>query len=158
MTASPQRKPPAYVQTILDDPAWQRQKAELDARSAKLDDVVRFLRKDMRWAKLNLPPEAEADDIVIAFQVEWGDFVIRAELVDECGNASRWWKKGNEAECLEKWEFFHHGTPVEASASELQEHDWIMDSAVLSFVMDHDWIKVTEIAPTPSERAGQPAA
>jgi hypothetical protein len=53
-----------------------------------------------------------AGDPDLAFQVEYGDWVLRMDYAHEIGNGSFLWRKDSEDAAEREFELFAHGTPT----------------------------------------------
>ncbi len=129
---------PPEIEAYLNSPefkAAQREQnewdAELDRRTAPIVAATTG-----RWQLLEFTlaqREIMAGDPDLAFQVEYGDWVLRMDYAHEIGNGSFLWRKGSEDAAEREFELFAHGTPTRlATPAEVAEFGWAFESACWS--------------------------
>ncbi len=129
---------PPEIEAYLNSPefkAAQREQnewdAELDRRTAPIVAATTG-----RWQLLEFTlaqREIMAGDPDLAFQVEYGDWVLRMDYAHEIGNGSFLWRKGSEDAAEREFELFAHGTPTRlATPAEVAEFGWAFESACRS--------------------------
>ena len=122
------------IMAILNDPSWQKEKAEFDKRFEQHQLAIAPFISEARWHLLEFTEDARkvmAGDPDIAFQCEIGGWVIRMDYSGEIGNSASWWKKGHEAECLTEWDLFAHGKVLRlANDAEHSKYGWAFEEAI----------------------------
>lgn len=134
--------PDSILAQLRQDPKWVAEQRAFKRWSRDIDVVIADMADRAEWWLLEFTPEVMAiqcGDPDIAFQCELDGYVLRADYVSECGPCSFYWQPGLEEECLEKFEFFGHGTPSRrATAEEMDKYGgWLMRAAFLKYAADH---------------------
>jgi len=129
---------PPEIVAYLDSPEFKAAKHEADEWSDMLDRLTAPIVAATagRWQLLEFTPaqrEIMAGDPDLAFQVEYGDWVLRMDYAHEIGNGSFLWRKGSEDAAEREFELFAHGTPTRlATPAEVAEFGWAFESACRS--------------------------
>ena len=129
---------PPHITAYLDSPEFQATKRAADKWSAMLDSLTAPIVAGTTgcWRLLEFTPaqrEIMAGDPDLAFQVEYGDWVLRMDYASEIGNGSFHWRKGSEDAAEREFELFAHGTPTRlATPAEVAEFGWAFESACRS--------------------------
>jgi len=134
------------ITAYLESPEFKAKKREADEWSDMLDRLTAPIVAGTagRWRLLEFTPaqhEIMASDPDLAFQVEYGDWVLRMDYAHEIGNESFLWRKGSEDAAEREFELFAHGTPARlATPAEVAEFGWAFESACRS-VANHILLK-----------------
>ena len=127
------------IERFCSTPEFLAAKKKSDEEFARLVEkaVPVIAATDNSWFLLEFTPEdmeIQGGDPEIAFQCEYGEYVLRVDYSDEIGNSSCWWRKGFESEALQQFEYFAHGIPSRlATEEEVAEYQWAFREAVRSF-------------------------
>jgi len=129
---------PPDIEAYLATAEFKAKQREADEWSAMLDSLTApiFAATNGHWQLLEFTPaqrEIMAGDPDLAFQVEYGDWVLRMDYAHEIGNGSLLWRKGSEDAAEREFELFAHGTPTRlATPAEVAEFGWAFESACRS--------------------------
>ena len=129
---------PPHITAYLASPEFKAKQREQEEWTATLNRLTAPIVAGTtgRWRLLEFTAaqrEIMAGDPDLAFQVEYGDWVLRMDYAHEIGNESFLWRKGSEDAAAREFELFAHGTPTRlATPAEVAEFGWAFESACRS--------------------------